>query len=50
MNVKILVLNLTDKGIKEFEPQYKALTEEGYRVEETYEQEGAIIFHLEKWT
>jgi hypothetical protein len=49
MNVKVLVCNLTDKGIAEFEKEYKKLVESGYKVEETYDQEGALIFHLEKW-
>lgn len=49
MEVKIVVLNLTEKGIKTFEAKYKELIEDHYRVEETYEQEGAIVFHFEKW-
>ena len=49
MNIKILVCNLNQKGIKEFEEEYKKLIEDHYRVEETYEQEGAIIFHMEQW-
>jgi len=49
MEVKIIVLNLTPEGIKGFEAKYKALIEDHFRVEETYLQEGAIVFHFEKW-
>lgn len=49
MEVKFIVLNLTEKGIKDFEAKYKELIEAHYRVEETYLQEGAIVFHFEKW-
>jgi hypothetical protein len=49
MKIKILVLNLTTKGIKDFEEEYKSHVEQGYRVEDTYDQEGAIIFQMEKW-
>ena len=49
MNIKILVCNLNKSGIKDFEEEYKKLVEEGFRVEDTYIQEGAIIFQMESW-
>jgi len=50
MIIKILVLNLTKEGIKKFEAEYRPLIEAGFRVEDTYDQEGAVVFQMEKWT
>ena len=51
LKVKILILNLTKfSEIAKFEKEYKELIELGFRVEEHFDQEGAIVFLLEKWT
>ena len=50
MKIKILVLNLTPKGIQEFEVKYKELVEDHYKVEDTYDQDGAIVFQMEQWS
>jgi len=51
MKTKILILHLIDKKtIEDFENQYQELMEQGYQVENTWEKNTSIIFHMEKWT
>jgi len=50
MEVKVLILDLsTTKKIAEFQEEYKKLIKDGYRVEESYSMDMAVVFLLEKW-